>query len=390
MLHMFESGVLTVYLSGHIDTSNAPQTEKDVFALVQQYAPAQVILDMEELDYISSSGLRIILKLRQRFYGLKLINASTEVYEILDMTGFTEMMTVEKAFRRFDITGCQMIGKGANGKVYRYDRDTIVKVYNPNADLDEIKRERELSRTAFVLGVPTAIPYDVVKVGDCYGSVFELLNAKSFDEMMIDDPTNLEFVVKKTVEIAKILHSTEAPEHLPHQQDITLSWLDIVEPYLEAADFAKLKKLIEELPEKRTMLHGDLHIKNIMQLDDQESLLIDMDTLCHGHPIFELASIYNAYQGFGLVDPDELRAFLGISFETGRILWRRSLELYLDTREESVVNEVEAKAKVIGLTRLMRRAIRRSGDDPEKNRKMAEACGAELRELVPKLDTLVF
>ena len=38
----------------------------------------------------------------------------------------------------------------------------------------------------------------------------------------------------------------------------------------------------------------------------------------------------------------------------------------------------------------MRRAIRRSGDDPEKNGKMAEACGAELRELVPKLDTLVF
>ena len=389
MLHMFESGVLTVYLSGHIDTSNAPQTEKDVFALVQQYAPAQVILDMEELDYISSSGLRTILKLRQRFSGLKLINASTEVYEILDMTGFTEMMTVEKAFRRFDITGCQMIGKGANGKVYRYDRDTIVKVYNPNADLDEIKRERELSRTAFVLGVPTAIPYDVVKVGDCYGSVFELLNAKSFDEMMIDDPTNLEFVVKKTVEIAKILHSTEAPEHLPHQQDITLSWLDIVEPYLEAADFAKLKRLIEELPEKRTMLHGDLHIKNIMQQND-DTLLIDLDTLCSGHPLYEFAFMFNAYKGFGILDENEVERFLGIPAVLVHRIWSRTLEVYFGTDDTAYLSMIEDKCKIIGYLRLMRRVITKGRYDTKEGRALFNACKDKIHELLPKYDTLDF
>ena len=74
-----------------------------------------------------------------------------------------------------------MIGEGANGKVYRVDRDTIVKVYRKPDAIQEIQRERELARTAFVAGVPTAIPYDVVRIREGgYGSVFELLDATSF------------------------------------------------------------------------------------------------------------------------------------------------------------------------------------------------------------------
>ena len=211
MNHQLEAGVMTIFLSGRIDTSNAVQTEQELFELVRQKTPQNVILDAEELAYISSAGLRILLKLRKQFSELKMINVSSDVFEILDMTGFTEMLTVEKAFRHFDVTGCDVIGRGANGTVYRIDRDIIVKVYNHATKLEDIKRERELSRTAFVLGVPTAIPYDVVKVGDSYGSVFELLNAKSFDELMIEDAGNLEFVVEHSIEIAKILLPTICP-----------------------------------------------------------------------------------------------------------------------------------------------------------------------------------
>ena len=115
-----------------------------------------------------------------------LVNVHQELYNILDMTGFTEMMDVHKAYRVLSVENCEVIGQGANGKVYRIDPDTIVKVYlNPDA-LPEIHRERELARLAFVAGVPTAIPYDVVRIqGGGYGSVFELLNATSFAKLLI-------------------------------------------------------------------------------------------------------------------------------------------------------------------------------------------------------------
>ena len=68
------------------------------------------------------------------------------------------MTEVRKAYRVISVEGCELLGQGANGRVYRIDPDTIVKIYlNPDS-LPEIQRERELARLAFVAGVPTAIP----------------------------------------------------------------------------------------------------------------------------------------------------------------------------------------------------------------------------------------
>ena len=153
--------------------------------------------------------------------------------------------------------------------------------------------------------------------------------------------------------------------------------------------FEKLISLISAVPEDIHLMHGDYHVKNVM-LQNGESLLIDMDTLCSGNPIFELASMYNAYVGFGLVDSEKTQAFLGMSADVCAAFWRRSLALYLDTDDEQRIDEVEAKAKIIGLTRLMRREIRRGGLSREDGRKLIEACRSALAELLPGTDSLVF
>lgn len=390
MKYKMNSNEMTLFLSGHIDSSNANAVESDIMDIVNAKNPASLVLDLEQLEYISSAGLRIVLKLTRKFGSdLKLINVSHDVYEIFDMTGFTEMVTVEKAFRVFDVTGCEVIGAGANGTVYRIDRDTIVKVYKNADSLDSIKKERELSRTAFVLGIPTAIPYDVVKVGDTYGSVFELLNAKSFDELMIESADNLEFVAEKSMEIAKIIHSTPAPANLPSQQEVAFGWAEMVRSYFPEDDFNRLRKLIEDIPDNGMMIHGDLHIKNIM-LQNDETLLIDMDTLCEGHPIYELAFMFNAYKGFGVTDPGEIERFLGISADTAYRLWRRSLEIYLGTQDQARLDEVEEKASFIGYLRVMRRAIRFGFDANEDGRRLIAACKAKLDDLLTRVDTLDF
>ena len=181
-----EGAVLTIALEGRLDTSTAPELEAELNASLN--GVTDLTLDLEELLYLSSAGLRVILRLRKQEPELAIVNASPEVYEIFEMTGFTEMMPVSRAYRRVSVDGCEVIGQGANGKVYRLDPETIIKVYlNPNS-LPDIHRERELARKAFVLGIPTAIPYDVVKVGDGYGSVFELLNAKSFGSLIAEHP----------------------------------------------------------------------------------------------------------------------------------------------------------------------------------------------------------
>lgn len=385
-----EGNRLTVALIGHIDSANAGDVEKEIRDILDAEKPRDLVLDADQLNYISSAGLRIILRLRKEYADLKIINVSSDVYEIFDMTGFTEMMDISKAYRVLSVDGCEVIGQGANGKVYRIDPDTVVKVYfNPDA-LPEIHRERELARAAFILGIPTAIPYDVVRVGEGYGSVFELLNAKSFAKLLINKEKPLEEVAAMSVDLLKQIHSTKIkPGTMPDMKAVALDWADFLKDYLPEDKWAKLHKLVADVPEDMHMMHGDYHIKNVM-LQNGEVLLIDMDTLCHGHPVFELASVYNAYQGYSDVDHQVVQDFIGLPYETARKFWKETLRLYLDGADEETMRSVEEKAMLIGYTRIMRRRIRRNGFDTEEGRIEIENAKKHILELVDKLDTLTF
>ena len=383
-----ENGKAVVNLTGRITSANASSVEQEISAAIGDYAGKALTLDLGELEYISSAGLRVLLRLRKRFAGMEMVTVSTDVYEIFEMTGFTEMMPISKAYRRISVDGCEVIGQGANGKVYRIDPDTIVKVYyNPDA-LPDIHRERELARTAFVLGVPTAIPYDVVRVGEGYGSVFELLNAKSFSKLIAADPDGLEGYVRQFVDLMKLIHDTTVkPGVMPQMRTVALDWADFLRDYLPEEKWQKLHDLIAAVPEQLTMLHGDYHTKNVM-LQNGEVILIDMDTLCTGHPVFELASVYNAFVGFSELDESVAMKFQGFSADTCRRIWELVLEMYFDEADDETRALHAKQAMLIGYTRLMRRRIRRGGlEDPVGQQEIA-CYKQHILELLDQVDRL--
>ena len=385
-----EKGVLTIDLIGHIDSTNAPKVEEDINALLENYKGKDLIINAEKLEYISSAGLRVILRLSKTYPELVIKNVSSSVYEVLEMTGFSELMHIEKAFRVISVEGCEVIGQGANGKVYRLDPDTIIKVYN-NADaLPEINRERELARKAFVLGIPTAIPYDVVKVGKGYGSVFELLNAKSFTKLLNADPKNIDKHIKLYVDLLKKIHSTKVkPGDMPNQKEVAIEWVKYLKDYLPKDQYDKALALFTAVPDRDTMIHGDYHTKNIMMQND-EVLLIDMDTLAMGHPIFEISSMYLAFEGFGVVDKNNVEKFLGIKADVAEYFFINAMKQYLNTADDKVVNEVLDKAKVVANIRLMRRTIKRIGIDTPEGKPIVEYCKKALSDLLPRIDSLDF
>lgn len=387
MLSKNENGVLTIYLEGRITADNAPKVQENIQSILQE-KHSSLVLNCEKLEYISSAGLRVILRTKKSEPTLKLVDVNSEVYEVFDMTGFTEMMDIEKAYRHMSIEGCEQIGQGSNGKVYRISEDTIVKVYY-NADaLPDIHRERELARKAFVLGIPTAIPYDVVKVGDTYGSVFELLNAKSYIKKINEDPSKIDEYIQLFVDLLKKIHATTVkPGDLPDVKVTVLSWANYLKDYIPAEKYEKLRSLIQDVPDTHTMIHGDYHMKNVM-IQDGETLLIDMDTLSEGHPIFELGSVFNAYVGFGDVDESVVQDFLGISRETALYIWDKFVPLYLETEDADLIEQVKKKAMLVGYTRLLRRTIKREGF--EKSSKSIEFYKDRLLNLIDEVDTLVF
>ena len=131
--YKMQDNTLVFAFNGKISSENAAAVEEKVNEIIKAQAHEKVVVDAENLEYISSAGLRVILRLKKAEPSLKVINVSADVYEIFDMTGFTEIITIEKAYRKLSVEGCEAIGKGANGTVYRLDPDTIIKVYH-NAD----------------------------------------------------------------------------------------------------------------------------------------------------------------------------------------------------------------------------------------------------------------
>jgi thiamine kinase-like enzyme len=176
---------------------------------------------------------------------------------------------------------------------------------------------------------------------------------------------------------------------MPDMKAVALDWADFLKDYLPEDKYQKLHDLVAAVPEDMHMMHGDYHIKNVM-LQNGEVLLIDMDTLCHGYPIFELASMYNAYVGFSDTNHDHVESFLGIPYDTAVRFWNESLRLYLGDPDEERLKEVEEKAQRIGYTRIMRRRIRRNGFDTEEGRAEIENAKAHILDILDRVDTLEF
>ena len=380
---------MTIKLIGRIDSSNANETEAKIALQIGDFK-GELTLDASDLEYISSAGLRIILRLKKANPTTKVINCNSEVYEIFDMTGFTEMMDISKAYRKISVEGCEVIGEGSNGVVYRTDPDTIVKVYKSHNALAEIHNERELARKAFIMGIPTAIPYDVVQVGDLYGSVFELLDAASFVELINENPASVPELAKESVKILKLLHST-ALKHgeLPSKKQEAIGWAEFCRPYLPEAIGDKLIELFNAIPEADTMLHGDFHIKNLMR-QNGEILLIDMDTLAQGNPVFEFALIYAAYIGFASVDEKACERFLGIPEEQCKAFWEATVQAYFEGKTPSETDAAVNQIKIVCYTRILHRTVRRVGLDNPEGKALADYCTNYLTENVPKTEKLYF
>lgn len=374
-------------LQGRIDSSNAEETGR---MLMEGIAGADsAVIDCGELEYISSAGLRAILKARKSLPGgITMTNVSRDVYEIFDMTGFVQMMDIRRAYRVLSVDGCEVIGEGANGIVYKIDADTVVKVYKNSDDIDTIHRERELSRSAFLLGVPTAIPYDVVMIDDGvhYGAVFEMLNAESYASLLIDGEKTVDEIAKMTAETLHSVHSAVPDKgFLPERRDAYLDMVNDIEGKVPDDQVAKLRSMLEAMPYDPHMLHGDFHIKNIM-VQNGESLIIDMDTLAVGDPVFEFSGMYAAYIGFSEPDPNNVTEFFGISGDTAGRLWKATLREYFGNEEDAV--SADKKIRLMSAVFLLSFIIRHTEREEGYRNRLIEISIKNIDALIGEVDDL--
>ena len=374
---------LIIFPKGKIDSTTAPTVEKEIFEIVEKNPTfKKLILDFSDVDYISSAGLRTILKTKQLHDDLSIIETSLEVYETFSMTGFTTLMEIRKALRKVDISDAKVIGDGFFSTVYRLNGDTIVKVFNRTSDPNQIERELKLAKQAFILGIPTALSFDIVKVGQKLGVVFEMLDCNSLKTVVSEHPEKLSEYVDKYVALLKKINSTvcESPE-VPNMKKFYQEKVEFIKDCLDEKHFNKLQDIVNNIEDRKTFVHGDCHFKNIMVQGD-ELLLIDMDTLSVGHPIFELAQLYCPYCAFEEDEPGNTKSFLGIEPEEARALFDALLTRYVGKKDPFTYDKIKliAYLHMVWWTKT---------NQPD-NQVRLEGCKGRLLSLLDKYDDVNF
>ena len=342
-------GEATLTLCGRLDTAVSMKVSSDIEQLLATAGTIQrLTIDAGQLEYISSSGLRILLTLAKRFKQFRIVEVNPEIYDVLNMTGFTKIMSVERALRQLSVDGCEVIGVGGVGTVYRLDDDTIIKVFREGSTMDEVSKEIAMSKESFVMGMPTAISFDVVKVGSQYGLVYELLHAQTLSACLKQNPERLDELARKYADLFLQMHHIQVPVNscVPNGLEHERSQVQHVRRYFPQEKIDLLLQILDTVPAGHSLLHLDLQAKNVM-IQNDELMLIDMGEVGYGHPVLDLAHAYSSM--VSLVG--DYNQIVGIPRELGMELWNRTIDYYFEGLPADVVALRKEQIKAVSCVR---------------------------------------
>ena len=96
MKYNVESNILTIIMEGELNSFNSEDVEKEIDGVLSQNDIRSIIIDMGDLRYISSAGLRIIVRLKQSYDDTRLIRVPDNIYSIFSMVGFQNIISIER------------------------------------------------------------------------------------------------------------------------------------------------------------------------------------------------------------------------------------------------------------------------------------------------------
>lgn len=375
------NNVLTLKLVGEINSLNSEDVAKEIEEDLKDKQFDSLVFDFEGVTYISSAGLRIVLRYKQRYKNLSIINVSLEVYDVFSMTGFTSMMNISKALTKIKVYPSQIIGDGYFSTVYRIDKDTIIKVFKRADNISSVEKEMALAKEAFILGIPTAITFDIVDVDGKFGVRFEMLDSISLRDAFRDQKDNFDKLCKQYAELLKTINTTEVTdEKIPSTKYQWLQKIEAASSYFTDEENDLLLDLFNKIPDGKTFVHGDCHVKNIL-IQNDELFLIDMETLSRGDKIFELAGIYATYIIFEETNKGNNLAFLGLDEDLCKNMFMKTLEYYLGYVDEETLNKI----RLVSYCHMIWWTLTYE----KENEKRINHCVKEVKQLLKKCEDLI-
>lgn len=282
----YNSGTLTIAVHGRVDSSVAQTFQNEVNAIIDDYISEKhlgindLIIDARNMDFISSSGLRVFLLLRRKFKDMRVTCCSAEVFNVFKMTGFNHMITVEKVLPQISLEGLTPIS--GHDDLFALTDDTMLKVFPEGTTEEDVDRIVKLTKRVFVLDINTPMTFEKKQLADKIALVYERVTPTEIDPKSLANL--LHELHKYTVELGDTIPSASARIREQIQR---------MSPYLGEPNTTKLKKIFMAFPEESYLLHGNLSLNKIASCNG-ELMIMDMGDLCYGNPMIDLAHLYSS------------------------------------------------------------------------------------------------
>ena len=240
---------------------------------------------------------------------------------------------MDKEIREIDLAQWQQVGEGGNGKTYvarpqaapqcgdpdGANAGAILKISNSRlSTLEAVRKEFDVSRAVHALGLATPEMREIVRVGDAYGTISELIKPKrSLGRICCDNPERTEEMATLLCTRGKELFATPCDTgFFPSRKAQLMQALGRVQ-FVGRKTLSTLEACAQRIPDTTTCLHGDFQMGNLI-LSGERHYWIDLDRFGYGDPMFDVGHLYmlcNVYssmkyvQGLFHVTRDQFHRF---------------------------------------------------------------------------------
>ena len=261
--------------------------------------------------------------------------------------GYDEFYDEEEPTKFIASEGLKVLGKGAEGTAYALDENRILKIYN-NQDFSQVEAWYRNISLVDDCGIRCAKAYELVRVENGYGIVFERLKGRNLGWTINENPDKLETLAEKMGLLLKNIHATKDPTH---------TFESVTERMKKSLDIITEKKMIgndqrqmvmnflDAVSERDTLIHGDFHEGNILVDENEELVLIDLDRVGVGHPIYDLIGNYLNHEAMIARNPDFALRSWGLDAKRIMRIKRIMLETYFGTSDMAVLDEYSETIK---------------------------------------------
>ncbi|WP_228550172.1 aminoglycoside phosphotransferase family protein [Salinibacillus xinjiangensis] len=191
------------------------------------------------------------------------------------------------------------IGEGANAEVFEWENDVkVVKLAKSNINETDLQREFTNNLTMWSLGLPVPQPYELVELDHRLGIVYERIYGKTlrerfFEHLIQATNTNLTTFDLNDVQLSahilgKVHNNSLSHNEIPSQQREFLKKQILSIDYLTKDEKKDVLDILNGLPQKNKICHGDANPNNII-IRNEEAVLIDWMNATNGNPEADLA-----------------------------------------------------------------------------------------------------